>query len=387
MSRGVIIHLDNDRKTILDPAKNLFDQYATDLEYITCESKEEFEAAVENHANSIKALIFDLLSEEASKEELEAKDAEFLEKIRSSFADYNIPVFIYSGYLEAVKNEFEYCGTVYKFDKDQEIKLIFDKILFLYKSGFIEIFSPGGILEKELHVDLHKAFTKQFSRNEQIENIINGIIDSSQDENEVSQKGRIQRVFKRVAIRSLLSGLLEPEVDEDGYAKSEFLNPVEHYLFRISSFDFWTGDIFEHNENSEMILILTPRCNVASSKFTELLICQISEEFPSGLKSRKDRDKVANALTDNPTYSGYDRFLPPSPTFRGGKVILSSYRMISKEDLNSNFKRIVTLSDELTNEILGKFGAYFFRTGINPWSMEETVDFIGKTQEQNAEKE
>ena len=30
-----------------------------------------------------------------------------------------------------------------------------------------------------------------------------------------------------------------------------------------------------------------------------------------------------------------------------------------------------TMSDELTNEILGKFGAYFFRTGITPWDPAE----------------
>ena len=36
MSKGVVIHLDNDVKDILEPAKNLFDQMALDLDYIIC---------------------------------------------------------------------------------------------------------------------------------------------------------------------------------------------------------------------------------------------------------------------------------------------------------------------------------------------------------------
>lgn len=39
MSKGVVIHLDNDVKDILEPAKNLFDQMALDLDYIICSSK------------------------------------------------------------------------------------------------------------------------------------------------------------------------------------------------------------------------------------------------------------------------------------------------------------------------------------------------------------
>lgn len=381
MSKGVVIHLDNE-KQILDPAKNLFDQYEFGLQYKTCTTKEEFATALDTHGKEVKAIIFDLLGEK----DLQDENPEFLDSIQKTFTDFSIPVFIYSGYLEALKGKFDNCGTVYKFDKgDGELASIFEKFELLYDSGFVDIFCPGGLLETEIHLDLHKAFTTQFNHNSQIEGIIQAISDASKEEK--APRDRVQKVFKRVAIRSLLSGLLEPEVLEEGATKPEFLNPIEHYLQRISSFEFWTGDIFENNENTEMLLILTPRCNVASSKFKELLVCEIIEkDFPSKVKSKKDKDKVKYALTDKPEVSGYDRYLPPSPLFKGGKVELSNYYMITKENLNENFRRIISLSDELTNEILGKFGAYFFRTGINPWSQEETIAFLEKTQKEDAKE-
>ncbi|RKN81210.1 hypothetical protein [Ulvibacterium marinum] len=366
MANGVIIHLDNEKKKILDPSKNLFDQYGLDIEYVICENKEEFEKALDENFGSLKALIFDLLSEEPGGEELQKNNAKFLENIKTSFANYNIPIFIYSGYLEALGDDFDGYGTVYKIDKDKGIKPVFDQFKSLYDSGFIEVFCPGGLIESQLHEDLHIAFTNQFNQNDQIGKIIEQIKINVGEE---LAPGRTKKVFKRIAIRSLLSDLLAPEVGEDGRLVEENVNTIEHYIQRAGKIPVWTGDIFKKNESEEFVFILTPRCNVMRSQ--SLLVCP----FILGEIITK-KDKISKMLQGDPTVSGYDRHIPPSPIFEGGKLALSKYFMIERQQLINNYFKRVSLSDELTNEIIGKFGAHFFRTGITPWDSNEVKNQI-----------
>lgn len=385
MSKGVIIHLDNDMKGVLEPSKNLFDQSDLDLEYIICENKERFEAVIKENRTRIKALIFDLLSSDPTSGELHQKDAEFIENIHSSFSNFNIPIFVYSGYLQALDGEYENSGTVFKIDKERGIEEVLQKISKLYNTGFIDVFSPDGKLNELLFKDLNLSFTKQFNNNTQIEAIIDSItVTKGEDSVE-----RVQKVFQRIALRSLMSSLLAPEINQEtGNLKFDFLNTVEHYVQRISPFDFWTGDIFlKKDDRKTCFLIVTPRCNVASKSFENLLVCKIElGQFPTDISNRAAKDKIGYALTDNPEFSGYDRFLPPCPLFEGGKVLIAKYQMINKNELSQNYNRVISLSEELTNEILGKFGAYFFRSGINPWDKDETIEVVKNIAENKKPK-
>lgn len=374
MSKGIIIHLDNDLEGILKPSKNLFDQYGLNLDYITCESKEDFEKVIKENQSNIKALIFDLLSSEPDSAELNDSDAEFMENIDNSFSKFNIPIFVYSGFLQALNGKYENQGTLFKIDKaENEIKVIFDKIGKFFNSGFLDVFSPNGKLNELLYNDLHLSFTKQFTNNSQIE----GIIDSINGVEGAEAIERVQRVFQRIALRSLMSNLLAPELDQEtNLIKPDFLNPVEHYLQRISPFKFWTGDIFQKKDQTECYIIITPRCDFASKNLESFLVCElIVGEFPNKVNA-DGKDKIGKALNDNPLFSGYSRFIPPCALFNGGKIELSKYKMINRDELSQNFERIISLSDELTNEILGKFGAYFFRSGINPFNKDETIAHI-----------
>lgn len=359
-NHGTIIHLDNDEE-ILHKFKGLYDQSGIDLDLVPCQKKEEFYKLFNEHKKSLKGLIFDLLSSEPDKEELHKNDAEFLESVEISFSTLSIPIFIYSGFLEAIEEQFETHGTVFKIDKGDGPDEIIRLIKLFKDSGFLEVFCPGGKIEKELHKDLNKAFVSQFTNNSQIEEIIKVVDEGSKRKN----KERTERIFTRIAVRSLITSL--NIIAEE---KIEFLNPVEHYLQRISPFDIWTGDIFRNEEN-ETLLVITPRCDVMRAD--ELLVCEIrKEEFPT------KKEHIERALRDNPILSGYDRILPPTPFFEGGKVKLSSYRIIEKSTLLNEYKRVISLSDELTNEILGKFGSYFFRSGITPWHEPEMIKYLNE---------
>ena len=301
-----------------------------------------------------------MLGDKPNKDELNAGDAEFLEHVDESFSSFNIPVFIYSGYLASIEGKFENRGTVFKVDKENGINVIYDKIQLFQEAGFLDVFCPGGVLQTEIHKDLHRAFVEQFKKSEDLENIINSI-KSVTDAEDLPK--RIERVFKRIAVRALLTELLSPEIDGDGALVEESVGSTEHYVHRINQVPVWTGDLFKKKGNDEHLFILTPRCNVIRND--EILVC------PFALGEITKPKNIGKALQGDPTVSGYDRYLPPSPTFKGGKLLLSKFYVVKKDELLAEYERVLSLSDELTNEILGKFGAYFFRTGITPWHAEE----------------
>lgn len=365
--KGVIIHLDNDDH-VLTECKGLFDQNELNLEYITCSAREQFEKVINENKGCIKGLIFDLLSSEPSSGEINNHDAEFLATVEQNFASLNVPIFVYSGYLQAIEGIFDSHGTVFKIDKgnDDFQEKVIEKIALLLNSGFLDVFCPNGILERQIHIDLHNAFTKQFIHTDEIERIITNIKGSLSFE---SSSARIQKIFQRIAVRTLLFELLLPEIDEQGNLVEETVSTTEHYLRRVGKIPVWTGDIFRKKHSESFLFVLTPRCNVIRTD--SVLVCPFIWK-----DIIKKRDKISKMLQGDPTVSGYDRHLPPSPIFEGGKLALSKYYMIDKVSLISDYDLVVTLSDELTNEILGKFGSHFFRTGITPWDANEAAGEI-----------
>ncbi len=367
MSEGIIIHLDNDDK-LLSRSRHLFEQSEINahFKYITCITQEEFQEKIKQNENNLKCLIFDLVGHNPGREELDEGNAKFLTYVEDSFAKYNIPIFIYSGYLELIEEQFRDYGTVFKVSKDEGVGVIFAKVKLLHDSGFLNLFCPGGSLETEIHKEIHESFVKQF-RDGEIEKIIQTIQRSNPDNLNV----RCTVIFKRIAIKALMSKLLSPVIEDEAT-----VNAIEHYYRRINAVEFWTGDILEKNDRSQQLIILTPRCDcIRGSHF---IACTIESDFPPDNK----KDKIRRALTDNPNFSGTAfRYLPPAPVFSGGKVDFASHRTMTREELQSDYKVIISLSDDLTNEILAKFGSYFLRTGINTIDVDELVTYLDSLNE------
>ncbi|UGU17953.1 hypothetical protein LS482_08735 [Sinomicrobium kalidii] len=377
MTNGVILHLDNDSK-ILNRSKDLFDQQGLGIDYITCETKEIFESAIADNQSSIKALIFDLLSEEPSADELQKKDAQFLENLQSSFAKYNIPIFIYSGFLQALENEFDNYGTVFTVDKDQGIQPVFDKIKMLLESGFIDVFCPGGILETEIKEELHNSFIKQFTKNDQIEEVIKSISKAAQEPEQPSD--RVKKIFKRIAIKALASDLLAPVIDS-----KDKVHPIEHFYKRQSELPVWTGDIWKQQEKEEAVLVMTPRCDFAVNKVENIILCQIESAPKFSMEAKRENllKELRKYLIDN-IHGKAKRYIPSNVFFpEGGMVNVSKHSTINKDQFVKDYTYIVTLSDDLTNEIIGKFAYYFLRTGITNINENEFEAIIKALNSEN----
>jgi len=358
MSNGRIIFFDDDKDIINQFEELISESDFSVIKYNDIESLRT-DLSIPQNLFNVKVLIFDLARSKA--ENGSAKEFEILQDIHEKFHNYRLPIFIHSAFANDI-DQFRNKGTVWKVEKSGNSLLRLVEIINkLHQSGFLDTFMPNGIVEQQLFAELHKSFTEQF-RDGEIEKIINSV----QETNGTQFRDRSIQIFRRIAIRSLMSEILSPVISEN-----EGVNPIEHYYRRISKLDFWTGDIIRKKDGTEFFLVLTPRCNVQND--INILVCPIEiGDFPP-INNSKGRDAVGYALTDKPEVSGYNRYLPPSPIFEGGKVLLSKYLLIDRNQLKHEFDLLVTLSDELTNELLGKFGSYFFRTGITPWSKTETI--------------
>lgn len=360
MSKGVVLHIDNE-EDILNRSKSLFDRKGYDLNYIICKSKEEFDSFIITNNEPIKSLIFDLMSSEPSK------GPDFIEVIEKSFTKYNVPVFIYSGYLQSIEDRFDNNGTVYKYDKAKSIEEIFDKIEFYNSSGFIDLFCPGGELEQDINKELNISFTKQFSKNEEIENVIKSITVEPDPETGIApdKSTRVKDVFKRIAIKSLSADLLVP-ISEN----RDKVHPIEHFYRRHNKIPYWTGDIWKNKADGKThIIILTPRCDIINEKVNNLLLCEIEpNDTPISLSGsdKKVKEKLNNLLRDNLDSTKTKRYIPETVYFKsGGLVNFRTYHSIEKKSFELIYEYVVTLSDEFTNEILGKLSYFFLRTGIS----------------------
>ncbi|MBS1595763.1 MAG: hypothetical protein JST90_15720 [Bacteroidetes bacterium] len=316
-----------------------------------------------NFMSDVKALIFDLAKD--TQEATQMKDFAIVKDIKEKFHTLRIPIFIHSAFASRLE-DFNGFGTVWKVDKSgTSLEDIVKTINNLDASGFLQAFTPGGLIEQSLFRDLHKSFTEQFREGE-IEKVIGSF---TQDPAE-TLKIRVINVFRRVAVRSLLSALMIDSSIEDGTYNEDKISAIEHYIRRINraNVPIWTGDIFAARDGSNKVIILTPRCDVASKGKDELLACIVS---PAETPTKKN---VADYIKDNIKEKKY-RYLPFTPLFSGGKVDFSAQKIIPKNELEK-YEYVISLSEDLTNEILGKYCSYLLRTSIPEVDQKEIEAFL-----------
>lgn len=291
--------------------------------------------------------------------------------IVNNFNENRIPLFIHSAFANDF-TDLDGKGTVFKIEKSgTAIKTMCEKIKLFHESNFLEIFCSGGILENNYLKQLHKAFTEQFENNE-IEKIITSIKETAADK---YQEKTIE-TFKRIAVRSLFHNLTAARKDKEGNLNEIPLNYIEHYYRRCSAYDVWTGDIFRKKEAEETILVMTPRCDINKPTCEQILACKI---IPlANLEINLEKDKTfQEAISDNPHLtSGSYRILLASPLFKGGKIEYISPITINRQSLIADYELVVSLSDELINDVVRKFTAYILRSGVSETEMEEAKKYM-----------
>ncbi|PRP66487.1 hypothetical protein [Nonlabens agnitus] len=119
------------------------------ITFITLDSLREYIYSDDNWMD-VKAVIFDL----AQKNELDSQDMDFdiLKDIKHCFHHRRVPIFIHSAYAMQVE-ELSELPTVLLFKKGAySIRNVRDHLAKLQKSGFLDLFSEGRLLNDQISI-------------------------------------------------------------------------------------------------------------------------------------------------------------------------------------------------------------------------------------------
>lgn len=378
-----VILLENE-KTVRDSFNNLFQDIEVGLELRLCTNVEEYLAITSNEEtkNNLKSIIVDLAN---TVDEEKGEEFQITKHLLEEFKTNRIPIFIHSAFMGKLK-EFENMGTVFKVPKEQDsAKQICERIKLFKDSGFLNIFSKGGKLDGKFMTELHSAFVNQFKKNE-IEEIIKSIKHASGEK----FKDRTNEVFERIAIRSVFENLIKAKKNEEGAVEEIKINAIEHYYRRTSEFDFWTGDIFINRRSKDLVVILTPKCNLSHGNYEELLLCKINKiteeiinEFKNSKKEKGIKSLIGNITDDvtNKRVGERFRFLPRTPQFEGGYIDFSKYFSMKSDDFKNNYEIVISLSEEFASDVIRKFSSYLLRRGITETDFIETSFYLAEEKE------
>lgn len=376
--KNIIILID-DEESIRNGFKQFFEDTELDIDFIACSSLNEFQKEIsdENKKQFIKTWIVDLSN---LPEEVDSKTYEIAGFIEESYNTNRIPIFVHSANLQYY-DELDNKGTVFKIPKGKDsVDDIGERILQMQRSGFLDIFCHGGILEQKIMDEIHSAFVNQFAGDE-IQNII-ASVEETHPENLVS---RTMDLFERIAIRSLYQNVINPKEAENGILTEIKVNAIEHYYRRNNNFKYWTGDIFKNKESGELVIILTPRCNVGHCNYDELMLCKVTKLSPQNVstflsaKQNKGWKAYRKNITDDVTHTFIGerkRFLPVTPQFSGGFVDYKTCFSLTNEVFDEKYDYVISLVDEMANDVVRKFSSYFLRGGISETEMEEAYYYL-----------
>lgn len=323
--------------------------------------------------DSIKFLIFDLCTEPS---ETNLKIYKIQPDIERFYKFNRIIIFIHSAFIdnfELYPNE----GTLFKFEKDtKSIKNICERIYTLEESNFQNLFSKGGIIEKNYMDQIHSAFRSQFKGDEIIQ-----IIESIKSANTLTLKERVEEVFSRIAVKCLIHNLYNSTLiqSETNTIEDVNINAIENYYNRTSNYKVWTGDIFKFKNGDEYVVVLNPRCNFSNDKIHHILFCLINELDDTVITPFLKEDNLRKGLTDNVTLlpiSDRFRFLPKTPKFIGGLIDFNTLMSLPSEVFVEKYSLITSISDDLTNDVIRKCSSYLVRGGVYVNETKEALYYL-----------
>lgn len=382
-SANIVLLLEDDKR-IIEPFVSYFSEKKLNADLIVSQNLKDYLKAFEDNRDNVKCLVMDLNNQDHDSA---ASINETINQIKTHYQNNRIPIFVHSGNL-AHFTELDEKGTIIKKQKNsRSIAQIIDSIELMLNSGFLNIFSINGTLDQKIMSEIHSAFVNQFKHNE-IEEIIKSIQTDNPNDPEFSSRTR--EVFERIAVRSIYQNLINGNSED----KSVVVNSIEHYYRRTNTDKhcFYTGDVFE-NQSGKIFFVATPRCNISNRNFEQILLCEINEisaDQNTSFQSAKVENKatgetkgakqIRTSITDDVTNSYVGerfRFLPPSPQFRGGFVDLKKIITVSEEELMT-YNLVISLVDDLTNDVVRKLAGYLLRGGISDTSYNEAQYYVMK---------
>ncbi len=161
----------------------------------------------------------------------------------------------------------------------------------------------------------------------------------------------------------------------DNSIAEDKVHPMEFYIYpRNGDAEYENGDILENNESKDVYVILTPSCDLISTrtrrrKAEKVLLVNAKllteiEEFIAykGKQNKENKNNLSNIIASR---KGDRYFFMPSTPFIANRVIdFQDKSMVNYDELNTNFTRIAKLDNPFAQSMTAGFIRYYNRIGF-----------------------
>lgn len=276
------------------------------------------------------------------------------ELVKKIYKDCRVPIFIVSGNLQLLDEEYLESPIFKKYQRDEiDVRELLDEIVDLYKTGYTNTLGN----QSEIDNMLRKVFWEHMS----------GSI--------VSWKGQKSFQTKRM-LRFAIARINEMLVINEDSTHDNYI-ALEFYIKPPINVRPFTGDIISYDEN--VYIIITAACDMEQDKGDFVVLCQIDFEDMENLKKRVKKDSK-NAIGELGKYinNSIPRYhlLPPCQLFCGGLVDFQLIRSVKKEDFEKRASIIASISSVFHKDIQARFSHYYGRQGQPQLNKENIIEWI-----------
>ena len=161
----------------------------------------------------------------------------------------------------------------------------------------------------------------------------------------------------------------------DNSIAEDKVHPMEFYIYpRKDDVEYENGDILENNESKDVYVILTPSCDLISTRTRQRkaekvllvnakLLTEIEEFIAYKDKQNKENKNNLSKIIESRKSDRY--FFMPSTPFIANRVIdFQDKSMVNYDELNTNFTRIAKLDNPFAQSMTASFIRYYNRIGF-----------------------
>ncbi|BCN31687.1 hypothetical protein [Anaeromicropila herbilytica] len=344
---------------IVEDDKNIRDMYETCIEEFNIDNSEyeiksfllvnddEVPKILYNH--HIDAMVVDLDWGTGSKQN------EGNRLVKKIHRDCRVPIFIVSGNLQFLEEEYDESPILKKYQRDEvDVNELLDEITSLYKTGYTNVLGNYS----EIDNMLSKVFWNHMS----------DVISSWKDQERDFQTQRMLR-FAITRINEMLT--INANDNHDDFDALEFyIKPA----IKVTPF---SGDIVSYD--NKKYVVITAACDMEQDNSDFVVLCyidfsmldKITKRIKSGSNSaEKDLEKYINNAK-----SRY-HLLPPCQLFIGGLVDFQLIRSVEKKDFLDGVSVIASINPVFHKDIQARFSHYYGRQGQPQLNKDNIIDWI-----------
>lgn len=275
--------------------------------------------------------------------------------VQKIYKDCRVPIFIVSGNLLLLDQEYEESPILKKYQRDDvDFNSLLNEIESLYETGYTKVMGSHSKIDEMLS----KVFWEHMSN----------VIEHWKEQEEALQAQRMLR-FAVTRINEMLT--IDIDDNHDSYDALEF------YIKPAIKETPFTGDIISFEDKK--YIVITAACDMEQDNSDFVVLCQIDFTIIDGLKTRiKGESNTAEKELEKYINNSKARFhlLPPCKLFSGGLVDFQIIRSVKKENFQEHSSVIASINPAFNKDIQARFSHYYGRQGQPQLNKDNIISWI-----------